>query len=62
MEFIETIKSAIGKEAEKNIMGMRDGVVFTTYANIDAVGFNPATSLKYGTQNFVDWYRNYYFR
>ena len=47
MEFIETIESAIGKKAEKNMMGMQDGDVVATYADIDAlvdaVGFRPAT-------------------
>ena len=64
MEFIETIEDAVGKKAEKNMMGMQDGDVVATYADIDAlvdaVGFKPATSLKDGIQNFVDWYKNYH--
>jgi len=64
MEFIETIENAVGKKAEKNMMGMQDGDVVATYADIDAlvdaVGFKPATPLKDGIQKFVDWYKNYH--
>jgi len=64
MEFIETIEDAVGKKAEKNMMGMQDGDVVATYADIDAlvdaVGFKPATPLKDGIQKFVDWYKSYH--
>jgi len=64
MEFIETIENAVGKKAEKNMMGMQDGDVVATYANIDAlidaVGFKPATPLNEGIQKFVDWYKQYH--
>jgi len=64
MEFIETIENAVGKKAEKNMMGMQDGDVVATFADIDAlieaVGFKPATSLKDGIQKFVDWYKDYH--
>ena len=64
MDFIETIEDAVGKKAEKNMMGMQDGDVVATYANIDAlveaVGFKPATPLKEGIQKFVDWYKEYH--
>ncbi|MDH5571209.1 MAG: NAD-dependent epimerase [Gammaproteobacteria bacterium] len=64
MEFIETIENAVGKKAVKNMMGMQDGDVVATYANIDslydAVGFKPETLLKDGIQKFVDWYKNYH--
>lgn len=64
MDFIETIEDAVGKKAEKIMMGMQDGDVVATYANIDAlveaVGFKPATPLKEGMQKFVDWYKTYH--
>lgn len=64
MDFIETIEDAVGKKAEKNMMGMQDGDVVATYANIDAlmdaVGFKPATPLKEGIGKFVDWYKEYH--
>jgi len=64
MTFIETIEEAIGKKAEKNMMGMQDGDVVATYADIDeltrAVGFKPATPLSEGIPKFVNWYREYH--
>lgn len=64
MTFIETIENAVGKKAEKNMMGMQDGDVVATYADIDdlhkAVGFKPETKLAVGIQKFVDWYRDYH--
>jgi UDP-glucuronate 4-epimerase len=64
MDFIETIEDAVGKKAEKNMMGMQDGDVVATYANIDAlmdaVGFKPATPLKEGIGKFVAWYKQYH--
>ena len=64
MEFIETIETAVGKKAEKNMMGMQDGDVVATFANIDAlvdaVGFKPATPLKEGIGKFIDWYQAYH--
>jgi UDP-glucuronate 4-epimerase len=51
-------------KAVKNMMGMQNGDVVATYANIDvlidAVGFKPAKPLKEGIQKFVDWYKSYY--
>ncbi|VAW65778.1 dTDP-glucose 4,6-dehydratase [hydrothermal vent metagenome] len=64
MEFIECIENAVGKKAEKNMMGMQDGDVVATYADIDAlveaVGFKPATPLKEGINKFVNWYKDYH--
>jgi UDP-glucuronate 4-epimerase len=64
MEFIETIENKVGKVAEKNMMGMQDGDVVATYADIDAlveaVGFKPETPLKEGIGKFVDWYKKYH--
>lgn len=64
MEFIETIETAVGKKAEKNMMGMQNGDVVATYANIDAldeaIGFRPATSLEKGIGEFVQWYKAYH--
>jgi len=64
MEFIKTIENAVGKKAEKNMMGMQDGDVVATYADIDAlidaVGFKPSTPLNEGIQKFVEWYKAYH--
>jgi len=46
------------------MLGMQDGDVVATYANIDtlidAVGFKTSTPLKDGIKNIVDWYKNYH--
>jgi len=64
MTFIETIEEAIGKKAEKNMMGMQDGDVVATYADIteltNAVGFKPDTPLAEGIPKFIKWYRDYH--
>ena len=64
MDFIEAIEDALGKKAEKNLMPIQDGDVPATFADVDDlikdVGFKPATPLREGIQNFVDWYREYY--
>ncbi len=64
MTLIETLETALGKEAEKNLMAIQPGDVPATWADVDAlirdVGFKPATPIATGVQRFVAWYRNYY--
>lgn len=64
MDFIETIENAVGTKAQKNMLGMQDGDVVATYANIDAlisaVGFKPSTPLNEGIDKFVNWYKDYH--
>jgi UDP-glucuronate 4-epimerase len=63
MNFIESIEKAAGKVAIKNYMPMQAGDVPATFADIDSlqqsVGFKPNTSIEFGMQQFVDWYRDY---
>jgi len=64
MRFIETIESALGKTARKEMLDMQPGDVSATYADIDDlvadVGFRPSTSLDEGIRSFVEWYKQYY--
>ena len=64
LDFVEAIEESLGIEAEKNFMPLQDGDVVATYADVTdlmkEVGFKPATDLKVGVQQFVDWYRQYY--
>lgn len=64
MCFIETIETAMGKKATKNMLPMQAGDVTATYADIDdlahAVGFAPRTPLNEGIQAFVTWFKSYY--
>ena len=63
-DFIATLEGLLGKEANKQLVGMQPGDVYRTAANIDAaralVGFEPATDLVTGLERFVAWYRDYY--
>lgn len=64
LSFIEKIENAIGKKAVKNMLPMQPGDVLATYAETkdlrEMVGFSPDTSLDWGVQQFVDWYKSYY--
>ncbi len=64
MDFIETLEKKIGKKAEKNMMEMQKGDVYSTYADtsdlIKDLGYKPETSLKEGISEFIDWYRKFY--
>ena len=63
-DFIATLEALLGKEANKQLVGMQPGDVYRTAANIDAaralVGFEPSTDLATGLERFVAWYRDYY--
>ena len=62
--FIATLEGLLGKEANKQLVGMQPGDVYRTAANINAakalVGFEPSTDLATGLERFVAWYRDYY--
>lgn len=64
MHLIETLESALGRKAEKNMLPMQPGDVPATFADIDAlqrdVGFRPGTPIEEGVRRFVDWYREYH--
>jgi UDP-glucuronate 4-epimerase len=64
MYFIETLESALGRKALKNLLPMQPGDVPETFADVDDlirdVGFYPRTSIEEGIAKFVAWYREYY--
>ncbi|MBM9536387.1 NAD-dependent epimerase [Desulfobulbus alkaliphilus] len=64
MRYIEVLEDCLGCKAEKNFLPMQDGDVPATYADVtelvQAVGFQPSTSIEVGVRKFVDWYREYY--
>lgn len=66
LEFISVLEDCLGKKAQLEMLGMQDGDMKETFANIDAlhqaVGFTPTTSLKIGLKKFTDWYCQYGFR
>jgi UDP-glucuronate 4-epimerase len=64
LDFIETLEKSLGKVAEKNFMGMQDGDVVSTYADVSALiddfGYKPNTSLDEGIDKFIEWYKEFY--
>ncbi len=64
MHMISALEECLGQKAEKNMLPMQPGDVPATYADVDAlvqdVGFQPATSIEKGIEQFVRWYREYY--
>ncbi len=64
MDFIKTLEEKIGKTAEKNMMEMQPGDVYSTYADtsdlIKELGYKPQTPLKEGISEFIDWYQEFY--
>ncbi|MFO7802240.1 MAG: NAD-dependent epimerase [Desulfovermiculus sp.] len=64
MHFIEALESCLGRSARKEFLPLQPGDVPKTYAHvqdlIQNIGFQPNTSIEYGIQEFVRWYREYY--
>lgn len=64
MDFIAELENALGKQAEKIMMGMQDGDVQATWADTDdlfkAVGYKPKVGIKEGVRAFAQWYQDYY--
>lgn len=64
MKFINILENKIGTEADKELVGMQNGDVKRTYADTSdlerTINFKPQTSLDYGLEKFVEWYKDYY--
>ena len=63
MDYIEAIESTLGMKADKELLPLRQGDVPDTYADVDDLvkefDYKPATSIKLGVKNFVEWYKTY---
>jgi UDP-glucuronate 4-epimerase len=63
-DFIISIEKALGKTANKKLLPLQPGDVPSTYANIDDLvqhfNYEPKTSIDFGVNCFVEWYKNYY--
>lgn len=64
MDFIKAIENSLGMEAKKDMLPLQPGDVPATYADTTALekelGYKPETSVEFGINAFVDWYRDYY--
>ena len=63
-KFIEILEECVGRKANKNFLPMQPGDVYSTFADVDDLvndlGFKPATNIKKGLIEFVNWYKTYY--
>ena len=66
LDFIETLEIKIGIKAKKDFMDMQDGDVVSTYADtndlIKDFNYKPYTKLADGIEQFVVWYKDFYFK
>ena len=64
LEFVELLENAIGKQANKELVGFQPGDVFSTEADTTAlesfINFKPTINLEQGLAHFVNWYKNYH--
>jgi UDP-glucuronate 4-epimerase len=64
MDFIKAIENALGIEAQKLYMDIQPGDVPATYADVqdlvDDLDYKPETTVQYGINEFVKWYREYF--
>ena len=62
--YIAALESALGKEAEKELLPLQPGDVPDTYADVtDLVRdfeYQPSTTVEQGMQQFVSWFKSYY--
>ena len=63
MDYIDAIESTLGMKADKELLPLQQGDVPDTYADVDDLvkefDYKPATSVKLGVKNFVEWYKTY---
>ena len=64
IEYIESLEKSLGQKAKKNMIEMQPGDVEATWADTTLlqklIKFKPETSVSFGVQKFVDWYKKYY--
>ncbi len=64
LDYIGCIEKALGKKAEMNLLPLQPGDVPDTYADVSDlvadVDYKPATPVREGVQQFIDWYLQYY--
>lgn len=64
LSFINTLESALEKEAIKNFLPMQAGDVIATYADVEDlqrdVGYAPKTTLADGLTQWASWYKSFH--
>ena len=63
LDFIQVLEKNLGRKAEKKYLGMQDGDVPITFADINdtktALNWEPKTSIADGLKFFTDWFLQY---
>ncbi|CCJ07844.1 NAD-dependent epimerase [Methylocystis sp. SC2] len=63
-EYIDALEERLGRKAIKELLPLQPGDVPDTYADVSELlkctGYKPATPVREGVANFVEWYRCYY--
>jgi UDP-glucuronate 4-epimerase len=64
LHFIEVLEEKLGRKAEKIFLPLQPGDVPETFANVEDLmrdtGFQPRTTIEYGIEQFVHWYKDFY--
>lgn len=64
LDFIQTLETYLGKEAQKEMLPMQPGDVLQTYADISDsqrdFNYQPHTNIDKGLESFVGWFKSYY--
>lgn len=64
MDYIRAIETALGRDAQKNMLGMQAGDVPATWADTgllqDLTGVTAQVDVATGVRRFVEWYQEYY--
>lgn len=64
LDFVDCLETALGINAQRNLLPMQAGDVIKTWADVSAladwIGFSPQVEVKVGVAEFVRWYREYY--
>lgn len=63
-EFIDGIEQELGMKAKRKYLPIQPGDVPKTYAELSHlqkdIGYKPATPIRQGIHEFIEWYRKYY--
>ena len=64
MDYVNEIECNLNKKAKKEFLPLQAGDVAKTSANTDLlknwIGYRPATSVRHGVKQFIDWYKDFY--
>ncbi len=66
LDFVSILEELVGKRAIIEMKPMQPGDVPNSRADVkdlrEDVGFSPDTDIRYGLEQFVNWYKEYYLR